>query len=169
MQNNNVLEVFTDASYADYAAATACVAVYGDLIVEQHATAYETSTVDSYVHELIGIINALKLAVKVIRRKKFKDINVVVLCDNLESIKRSAGSQDVYEQLNFLRAKGCNAMITYVNGNHIIHNLCHVTSGTYRMRVKSKSAVVDNAVKKTSGYMSSFMSLRNKQHKENQK
>lgn len=169
MQNKNVLEVFTDASYADYVAATACVAVYDALIVEQQATAYETSSIDSCVHELIGIVNALKLAVKVIKRKKLKNINVVVLCDNLESIKRSAGSQDVYEQLNLLRTKGCNVMVSYIDGTHTIHNLCHITSGTYRMRVKPKSAVVDNAVKKTSGYMTSFMSLRNKQHKENQK
>lgn len=169
MQNKNVLEVFTDASHADYVAATACVAVYGDLIVEQHATAYETSSIHTEHHELIGIANALKLAVKVIRRKKFKDINVVVLCDNLESIKRAATDKDVHEQLNLLRAKGCNAMISYVNGNHIMHNLCHVTSGTYRMRVKPKSAVVDNAMKKTTGYMTSFMSLKSKQIKENQK
>lgn len=114
MQNKNILEVFTDASYADYVAATACVAVYGDLIVEQHATAYETSSVHTEHHELVGIANALKLAVKVIRRKKFKDMNVVVLCDNLESIRLASTSTEVYEQLDFLRTKGCNAMISYV-------------------------------------------------------
>jgi hypothetical protein len=130
MQKN--LSVYTDASFGAGAASIANSVVLNDLIIESSAVGYKTTNADVSTHELHGIVYASVL--KVIKRKKLKNVNIKVLCDNMVSIAKAAECDLLMPYLEGLRQRGCNVFITYVAGSNRFHNICHHTATSFRLK-----------------------------------
>lgn len=132
MQKN--LSVYTDASFGAGAASVANSVVLNDLIIESSAVGYATNNADIAAHELHGIVYAVASVLKVVKRKKLKNMNIKVLCDNMSSIAKAAECDLLAPYLEGLRQRGCNVFITYVMGSNRFHNICHHTATTFRLK-----------------------------------
>lgn len=155
------LKVYTDASYAHFLGAHSAVAVFDDLIVEQSASAYKTEKASPAECEYLGLIDALKLAVKVVKRKKWKNMVVQILCDNMGVIQRSTDSEDVFEYMQQLLERQCNVAISYVSGDNKYHEWCHNISNKFRGKLMSDLTAKNPKVEKLSGFADKFKKKQN--------
>jgi hypothetical protein len=136
--NKRRLTVYSDASFGHYIAGISAIAVVDDLIVEQTASAFSTQHAKTEEFEMLGLISAAALATKLVKRLKLRNSTVKLLCDNQGTIALSHNEPRLEPYFEVLRKHGINVCITYIDGNHPIHHLCHLASNRFRRNVQQE-------------------------------
>ena len=162
--------IYTDASMHDFVLGIAAVAVINGTIVGHSTNAYTVNKQDTVQGEFDGILQALSLGMKILKRDKLKNITIKVLCDNLSALKLALLNDKVKQYSELYRGRGCNLYISYVGGDDFWHSICHKTSNNARLKLYSTIKIEREEAKtvtERAKIMNQYGGLLSKMHKGN--